>query len=76
MPSNTSRYISDEYITLDQIVGEFSQNLSKLVKSKQRPLILELKRRGMSIPEIASLLGVTRQSVYYTIGKQNDKTNL
>jgi predicted DNA-binding protein YlxM (UPF0122 family) len=75
MPDNTSSYITDtHHITLNQLTNKFSHDVSQLIRSKQTPLILELKQKGMTMSEIGQLLGISRQEVYEIIGKQNEKT--
>jgi predicted DNA-binding protein YlxM (UPF0122 family) len=74
MPNTDQRYISDEYITLGQLTNRFSHDVSNLLESKQTPLILELKQKGMTMSEIGQLLNISRQEVYEIIGKQNEKT--
>ena len=71
MPSNTSRYISNEYITLDQILRDFNSLLSVYIKNRQIPLIKELQKRGMSNGEIGQLLGFTHRKSLDNILKAN-----
>lgn len=73
MPVNTTSYISDTHdITLGQLTNRFSSDVSALLQSKQRPLILELQKRGMSLSEIGTLLGVTKQRVFQILEGKNE----
>lgn len=74
MPSDTSKYISDEYITLDQILRQFNSDISKHIKSRQIPLIRDLQRRGASNSEIAQLLGFTHKKSLDNVLRKNHAT--
>lgn len=69
MPSDTSKYISNEYITLDQIFRDFRTNLAFYLYKRQSPLIQELRQKGSTYQEIADLLGVSKQTVHQMVTK-------
>lgn len=73
MPSDTSKYISDEYITLDQIFREFNSVLSGWLYQRQAPLIRELRDKGATYQHIADLLGVSKQAVQKMVTKNETK---
>ncbi|EFQ4948827.1 hypothetical protein H0E42_004666, partial [Salmonella enterica subsp. enterica serovar Oranienburg] len=64
--------------TIKEIVDKYSSNGAKVNREKRLKIVAELKQKGIfkmrgSIQLVASMLGVTRYTVYNDLERLNDK---